>query len=155
MKKYKPAYDKKPKFTIKEVAEMTELTAYTIRYYDNVGLIPGLDRTDGNVRMFSEYAVSWLQLVHCLRMTGLPVEQVKHYIDLCLKGDSTIPERAQLIFQQEKVLRQQVRELQKQMEVLKYKKAYYKNLLENCTVDSCNPKVLGEVHEPHIVPAAN
>ena len=55
-------------------------------------------------------------------MTGLPIEGVKHYIDLCQEGDSTIPERAELIFKQEKSLREQLRILKKQMEVLKYKK---------------------------------
>ena len=35
-------------------------------------------------RMFSDYTLGWLRLVHCLRMTGLPIEGVKHYIDLCL-----------------------------------------------------------------------
>lgn len=42
-------------------------------------------------------------------MTGLPIEGVKHYIDLCQEGDSTIPERAELIFKQEKSLREQLR----------------------------------------------
>ena len=114
---YKPLTDKTPKYTVKEVAEMLELSTYTIRYYENSGLIPFVDRTDGNIRMFSDYAVSWLRLVHCLRATGLPIEGVKHYIDMCLEGDSTIPERAELIFQQEKSLHLQIDErLQKQME---------------------------------------
>ena len=83
---FKPSYDRTPKYSVKEVSEMTGLSSYTIRYYDNAGLIPGLERTEGNARLFSDYAVSWLHLVHCLRTTGLPVEQVRHYIRLCQKG---------------------------------------------------------------------
>ena len=97
---FKPSYDRTPKYSVKEVSEMTGLSSYTIRYYDNAGLIPGLDRTEGNARLFSDYAVSWLHLVHCLRTTGLPVEQVRHYIRLCQKGDSTIRERGEMIFRQ-------------------------------------------------------
>ena len=145
--------DKTPKYTVKEVAEIMELSTYTIRYYDNTGLIPGVDRSDGNIRLFSDYNVSWLKLVHCLRATGLSVEGVKHYIDMCQKGDSTIPERAELIFQQEKILREQLKCLQKQMEVLKYKKNYYKNLLATGQRDRCNPKNPPEVLvEPEIAP---
>ena len=150
--KFQPSTDRTPKYTVKEVAEMMELTTYAVRYYDNAGLIPGIDRTDGNIRMFSDYAVSWLKLVDCLRSTGLPIEDVKRYVDMCLKGDSTIPERAELIFKQEKVLRKQIRSLQKQMEVLKYKKAYYKRLLETNQGDACNPANYKKKAEPVIVP---
>lgn len=149
---YKPLTDKTPKYTVKEIAEMLELSTYTVRYYDNVGLLPGVDRTDGNIRNFSDYNLSWLRLVHCLRSTGLPIKDVKHYIDMCLKGDSTIPERAELIFQQEKSLRRQIKILQKQMEVLKYKKAYYQNLLETRQKDRCNPLNLLDKTEPEITP---
>lgn len=66
---FAPSKDRTPRYTVKEVSELTGLSAYTIRYYENSGLIPSVDRTDGNIRMFSEYALSWLRLVHCLRAT--------------------------------------------------------------------------------------
>ena len=114
--------DTTPKYTVKQVAEKLGMTTYTVRYYDNADLIPGVDRTAGNIRMFSDRNLAWLKLVHCLRMTGLPVDDVRKYIRMCLKGDSTIPERAELIFRQEKVLHEQLQVLNQQMEILKYKK---------------------------------
>lgn len=152
IKPFTPSYERTPKYTIKDVSEMTGLTAHTIRYYDNSGLIPGLDRTDGNARLFSDYAVSWLHLVHCLRATGLPVEQVRHYIRLCQEGDSTIRERGEMIFQQKKVLQQQLRDLQQQMEILKYKENYYREKIKNPQNDTCNPRTHINKQEPAIVP---
>lgn len=149
---FKPSYDRTPKYSVKKVSEMTGLSAYTIRYYDNAELIPGLDRTEGNARLFSDYALSWLHLVHCLRTTGLPVEQVRHYIRLCQKGDSTIRERGEMIFRQKKVLQQQIRELQRQMEVLKYKENYYKEKIKNPQNDYCNPRTHVIVQEPAVTP---
>ena len=132
---YRPSYDRTPRYTVKQVAEMMEMSAYTIRYYENAGLIPDVDRSGGNARM-----------------TGLPIEGVKHYIDLCQEGDSTIPERAELIFKQEKSLREQLRILKKQMEVLKYKKKFYQDLLDNRRPDSCNPLNYISASEPNIAP---
>ncbi|MDO4576085.1 MAG: MerR family transcriptional regulator [Planctomycetia bacterium] len=152
MKKFQPSTDKTPRYTVKDVAEIMNLTPYAVRYYDNSGLIPGIQRANANVRLFSDYSLSWLRLVHCLRTTGLSVEGVRHYINLCLQGDSTIPERAAMIFQQEKVLRDQIRELKKQMEVLKYKKAYYENLLLHSDDDTCNPATYQ--NEPNILQTA-
>jgi DNA-binding transcriptional MerR regulator len=150
--KYEMLTDKTPKYTVKEVADMLDMTTYTVRYYDNSGLIPEVDRTDGNIRMFSDYTINWLRLVHCLRTTGLPIGKIKNYIDMCRKGDSTIPERAELIFQQEKSLRKQIKDLQQQMKILKYKKAYYLNLLKTKEKDGWNPVNHINKAEPDITP---
>ena len=96
------SYDKTPIYTVKEVAEMTGLSTYTVRYYENSGLIPGVDRTGGNIRMFSDYNLGWLRLVHCLRATGLSIDRILHYIRLCFEGDATIPERAELFLSRKK-----------------------------------------------------
>ena len=44
---YRPSYDRTPRYTVKQVAEMMEMSAYTIRYYENAGLIPDVDRSGG------------------------------------------------------------------------------------------------------------
>lgn len=149
---HRPSFDRTPKYSVKQVAEIMEMSPYTVRYYENAGLIPEVDRNGGNARMFSEYTLGWLRLVHCLRMTGLPIEGVKHYIALCQEGDSTIPERAELIFKQEKNLRAQLHILKKQMEVLKYKKKFYLDLLNNNKTDNCNPRNHINNNEPNITP---
>lgn len=151
---YKVLTDKTPKYTVKDVAGLLKLSTYTVRYYENAGLVPDVGRTAGNIRMFSDYSVSWLRLVHCLRTTGLPIEGVRRYIEMCLEGEGTIPERAELIFQQEKRLRQQLRELRAQMKILQYKKAYYENLLKTRRPDTCNPAVHAAGDEPGVIPGS-
>ncbi len=141
--------DRTPKYTVKEIAEKLGLTTYTVRYYDNAGLIPDVDRTSGNIRMFSEHHLAWLRVVHCLRTTGLSVDKVRHYIQMCLEGESTIAERAEIIFEQEKVLRRQLKELKEQQEVLLRKKKYYLELMEKHGIDRLNPKNI-PVIEPDI-----
>ena len=143
--------DTTPKYTVKEVADKLGMTAYTVRYYDNAGLIPDVGRSGGNSRLFSDHNLAWLKLVHCLRSTGLPITEVRRYIRMCLKGDATIPERAELIFNQEKVLRGQLENLNRQMEILEYKKRYYEKLLSGKGIDRCNPRNAAAC-EPDIMP---
>ena len=57
-----------------------------------------------------------------------------------------------MIFKQKKVLRQQIRDLQRQMEVLKYKEKYYKEKIKNPANDLCNPRTHVAQAEPGIVP---
>lgn len=139
LKPFQPSDDRTPKYTVKDVAKMMNISSYTIRYYENEGLIPSVERSRGNIRLFSEHTLSWLRVVHCLRMTGLSIEGVKHYIDLCLKGDSTIPERAELLAKQEKNLKNQIKMLREQMDILKYKQGLYKKLMDGEIEDTCNP----------------
>ena len=131
--------DKTPKYTVKEVAKIMNVSEHTVRYYDNEGLIPFVTRTQSNIRMFSDYDLSWFRTVHCLRATDLSINDIKKYIELCLNGNKTIPQRAKIIFNQEKNLQEHLKELQNQMEILQKKKKYYKNLLKNKTTDIWNP----------------
>ena len=131
--------DKTPKYTVKEVAQMMKISVHTVRYYDNEGLIPFVSRTQSNIRMFSEYDLSWIRTVHCLRATNLSINDIKKYIDLCLKGNKTIPQRAKIIFDQEKKLKEHLKQLQEQMKVLQIKKKYYTDLLNNKSKDIWNP----------------
>ncbi|MGL6226022.1 MAG: MerR family transcriptional regulator [Thermoguttaceae bacterium] len=129
-----------PQFSVKEVSERTNISVYALRYYDKLGLFPFLKRDENNNRLFSEFDLGWVRIVHCLRCTGLPLVHVKHYVDLCLIGDDTIEERAEMIFRQEETLRANIAELQEQLKVLQNKKTYYQALLENRQLyDSCNP----------------
>ena len=141
MKKTKKeeSLDKTPKYTVKEVAKIMNISAHTVRYYDNEGLIPFVTRTQSNMRKFSDYDLAWLKTVHCLRATDLSINDIKTYIELCLKGNKTIPQRAEIIFNQEKKLQEHLTEIQKQMEILQKKKKYYKELLKNKGKDICNP----------------
>ena len=131
--------DKTPKYTVKEVSQIMKISTHTIRYYDNEGLIPFVSRTQSNARMFSDYDLSWIRTVHCLRTTNLSINDIKKYIDLCLKGNKTIKQRAEIIFAQEKKLEEQLKELQSQMKILQKKKKYYKELLKNKSNDIWNP----------------
>ncbi|MBO7612120.1 MAG: MerR family transcriptional regulator [Elusimicrobia bacterium] len=138
MKKGMPL-DKTPKYTVKDVAKIMNVSTHTVRYYDNEGLIPSVSRTQSNVRKFSDYNLSWFKMVHCLRATDLSINDIKTYIDLCLKGNRTIPQRAKIIFNQEKILKDHLKELQDQMKLLQRKKKYYNDLLNKKSVDVWNP----------------
>ena len=131
--------DRTPRYTVKEMAEKMNLTTYAVRYYDNAGLIPDVERTSGNIRLFSDYNLAWLKIVHCLRSTGLPVTEVRRYIEMCREGDSTIPERAALIFEQEKKLKEQLDELHRQMEILEYNITMRSFLPANPKIDAIRP----------------
>src|SRR6266581_3141344 len=56
-----------PLYTIEQVAARTALTKRTLRYYEEVGLLPPTDRTEGNYRRYSEDDIARLERIKKLR----------------------------------------------------------------------------------------
>ena len=120
-------------YTIKEVADKMEISEHTL------GFFPFIKRNENNIRLFSEDDLNWVKIVKCLRSIGTETKLVKRYIDLCIIGDSTIPERYEIIKTTKEKALQQMDELKTQLDLLNYKEAHYKNLIKNNLGDSWNP----------------
>ena len=62
-----PKIDEPRLFTIEQVSAQTGLTKRTLRYYEEVGLLPPTDRTEGNYRRYTEADVKRLDKIKKLR----------------------------------------------------------------------------------------
>ncbi|MFD1067072.1 MerR family transcriptional regulator [Oceanobacillus locisalsi] len=116
--------------TIKEASEKTEVPASTIRYYDNEGLLPFVERSENGYRMFKEEDLFWLELIGCMRATGMSIETLRHVAHLHMKGDSTLEERTKIFRDHQEKLQKQkldidiaLDKLTKKMEILDEEKS--------------------------------
>ena len=126
-------------YTVKEAAEIMNISAHTLRFYANNDLFPFITRDYNNIRQFSDKDLEWVKLVKCLRDTGMPIEEVKRYIELCEAGDGTILQRFNMLVEQRKKAVEQLHETQKALELIEYKVNYYKSCLKDRNADKCNP----------------
>ncbi len=126
-------------YTIKEVAKKMDISEHTLRFWAKSGFFPFIKRNKNNIRLFSDNDLDWVRIVKCLRAVGTENKAIKRYIDLCIKGDSTIPERYKIIQATKLKAEQQMLELQQQMDLLNYKEKYYQNLIKNNLKDGWNP----------------
>lgn len=126
-------------YTIKEVAEKMEVSEHTLRFWSKSGFFPFVQRDSNNIRKFSDSDLEWVKIVKCLRAVGTENKAIKRYIDLCLTGDSTIPERYGIIQATKIKALKQMEELQLQLDLLDFKEKFYQNLIKNNLKDSWNP----------------
>ena len=126
-------------YTIKEVADMMEISEHTLRFWAKSGFFPFVKRNHNNVRIFSDDDLGWVKIVKCLRSVGTENKAIKKYIDLCIVGDSTIPERYEIIKSTKENAVKQMKDLQKQLDLLDYKEEYYQNLIKHNLTDEWNP----------------
>ena len=122
-------------YTVGEMAKILGVPASTLRYYDKEGLLPFVERTSGGIRMFKEQDYEWLKIIECMKKAGMPIKDIKNYIELALEGDATIHERLELFKRQKLVLEKQMRSMQHTLEVLEYKCWYYETAESAGTVD--------------------
>lgn len=126
-------------YTIKEVAEKMEVSEHTLRFWAKSGFFPFIKRNEHNIRLFSDDDLGWVRIVKCQRSVGTENKAIKRYIDLCIVGDSTIPERYGIIQATKIKALKQMEDLKQQLELLDYKEQYYQNLIKNDLNDEWNP----------------
>jgi DNA-binding transcriptional MerR regulator len=113
------------KYTIKQAAEKVNLTVYTLRYYDKEGLLPFMERDNVGNRLFTENNVEWLEMICCLKNTGMSLRQIKQYIQLCMQGDATLEVRRQILMEHRQGVLDQIDELNRNLERIDYKIEHY------------------------------
>lgn len=117
-------------YTVGEMAKLLGVPASTLRYYDKEGLLPFVERSPGGMRMFQEKDYEWLQVIGCLKKTGMSLKDIRTYIEMAMQGDETIEPRLRLILQQREAVRAQMAELQKTLDTLDFKCWYYETAKE-------------------------
>lgn len=126
-------------YTIKEVSEKLDVSEHTLRFWAKSGFFPFVKRDSNNIRQFSDNDLEWVKIVKCLRSVGTDNKSIKRYINLCIIGDSTIPERYQIIQDTKAKAQQKMAELEQQLNLLDFKEKFYQNLIKNNLKDSWNP----------------
>ena len=69
-------------YTISEVAEMSDMTKETLRYYESIGLIGAPRRSEDGYREYNEGAVERLRFVKRAQETGFTLKEIAELLSL-------------------------------------------------------------------------
>lgn len=112
-------------YTVGEMAKRIGVASSTLRYYDKEGLLPFVERSESGIRVFKESDYEWLQVIECLKKTGMQLKDIRSFILMAMEGDATINERLELIHKQREAVELQIADLQETLAMLDFKKWYY------------------------------
>ena len=118
-------------YTVVEMAKKLGVAPSTLRYYDQEGLLPFVERSKGGVRVFKDSDYEWLQVIGCLKKTGMLLKDIKAFIEMAMQGDETIGPRLELIIKQKTAVQEQIAELEETLRTLEFKEWYYTTAQEN------------------------
>jgi DNA-binding transcriptional MerR regulator len=110
--------------SIAEAAELTGLTAHTLRYYERIGLLD-VRRDAAGYRSYDRRAMARIVFISRLRASGMPIGTISHYLELVQQGEDTEPQRLALMQEHRDRIQRQLRDLQLALAVTDYKIAVY------------------------------
>ena len=86
-------------YTISDASAELGMPASTIRFHEKNGLIPNQRRSSDGQRLFDEDDLEWMRFVERLKVSGIPIKEIREYIGLYLEGDSTIEARRRIVYE--------------------------------------------------------
>ncbi len=107
------------------MTDRTGVSIDTLRYYEKEGLIQNVGRSESGHRRYSDEDVLWVEVLRCLRDTGMTMEQLRHYCDLGAQGDHTAPERKRLLTEHRAKVEEQIAARKEALKLIDHKLSYY------------------------------
>ena len=121
-------------YSIGQVAEMFGLPISTLRYYDKQGLFPNMERVSG-IRKFGDTEIEALRVIECLKKAGMEIKDIRQFMDWCVEGPSTYPQRKALFEEQRSHMEEELEQISRTLDMLKFKCWYYEKAMEDGNED--------------------
>jgi DNA-binding transcriptional MerR regulator len=121
--------------TIQRAAAETGLSTDTLRYYERIGILPNIGRSQSGHRRFTDDDMGWIKLVQCLRATGMPLEDLHRYADLVQAGEQTAAERLEILEAHKARILSEMDELSIALELVDRKISGYATLVANLELE--------------------
>ena len=105
------------------------MSAYTLRYYEKAGLIDGVQRAGSGHRRYGDEDLAWIEVLQCLRATGMPIRGIRRYAELVRAGDGNETERLALLEEHRAAVRAQLAQVRRHLAFIDHKISIYKDTL--------------------------
>lgn len=116
-------------YTIKEAADMMGVPASTLRYYDQEGLLPFVERRATGYRIFHEKDIDMLRVIDCLKKTGMSIREIRQFSKWLEQGDDSLKQRYEMFLERRRTVEAQIEELKKTLDMINYKCRYYEEAI--------------------------
>lgn len=133
-----PLHKNMKTYTMKQACKLTGMNYEALKFYCNSGLVPGLKRDQNNRRVSDARCIAWINDLTCLKRCGLGIKEMRHYTQLCLEGESSIPERQEILAEKREHLETQLEELRKAIAYIDEKQRFYADVTAGRTAYCSN-----------------
>jgi len=116
-------------YTVSEVSAQTGLSAHTLRWYEQVGLLDPVNRDAAGRRRYSEDDLGRLGFLLKLRSTGMPVRDMIRFVELSrIENDAGVAEKLQILVDHRERVLAQINALQEDLKIIEFKIDIYSGI---------------------------
>jgi len=112
--------------SIGELSRRTSVKVPTIRYYEQIGLMPLAPRTEGKQRRYGVEEVARLNFIRHARELGFEVEAIRELLELSGRPDQSCAEA-------DRIARRHMVEVERRIEQLTALRAELQHMVEECS----------------------
>jgi DNA-binding transcriptional MerR regulator len=116
-------------YSIEQAADLTGVSRHALRYYERIGILEPVPRGPGGHRRYTEGDLGAIGFVTLLRDTGMPVRDIKRFMDLTRGGDDTVPDRVALLRDHRDAVRARLDREEQHLRAIETKVGIYEALL--------------------------
>ena len=113
------------KYYVKDVIEKLGITKDALYYYEKEGLLPPISRTENGNRIYSDYDVSWIYFIRCLRDIDMPIRIIKQYAEKLKNEASELDERKDLLLEFKSIIEEKIEKYNTVYNLINKKIEYY------------------------------
>ncbi|MDU2066510.1 MAG: MerR family transcriptional regulator [Sporomusaceae bacterium] len=115
-------------YSIGQFSKLTQLSAPTLRYYEQEQLIV-VNRDALGRRYYTAADVEWILFIKKLKDTGMPIKSIREYAILRYQGDATIARRLEILEKHKLAVMQEKEKWDENLQNLEGKIAIYQSKL--------------------------
>tara|TARA_B100001146_G_scaffold224222_1_gene241389 strand:- start:4943 stop:5374 length:432 start_codon:yes stop_codon:yes gene_type:complete len=112
--------------TIGSLAKKTGTKVQTIRYYEQIGLMPEPGRTGGGQRRYGDAELDRLSFIRHSRQLGFPLDVIRELLDLSDHPDKSCDEA-------DAIARRQLKQVEQRLARLKALRTELKRMVHECS----------------------
>lgn len=112
---------------MREFSSEVELSSYTLRYYEKIGLLKNVQRNNSGHRVYSNRDIDWVNFIKRLKDTGMALAEIQKYASLRDLGVQTVSDRLTLLEKHHEHLVDHIRQQNEHLRALEEKISLYKN----------------------------
>lgn len=116
-------------YSIGEFSKITNISNYTLRYYEKEKLIIP-SREENGRRSYSEDDINWIEFIKKLKDTKMPIKEIQKYAEFRNQGNSTMKMRMDMLTEHRIKLKEEISKLNEHLLNLDYKIEFYRNSIE-------------------------
>ena len=103
---------------IQQVSKLTGVNAYTLRYYERIGLLDNVDRASSGHRRYTRDDLAWISMLRRLRSTGMSIRKMQEFADLRRQGPQSLDKRLAFLEQHQQEVQAHLRETEEHLAVI-------------------------------------